>query len=597
MAQDPEARVFLIYLDIWHIASDGSGRASAPIAKLLNSVIGPRDLVGMMTPEMSPQNITFVRRGEGLDQLLRDSWTWGQRDRVNTVDPHENDIKYCYAGADSTVAKEMIERRREQKTLDSLDQTVTYLDGLREERKFVVLLSEGWVLFKQNDKLAAPVDGRAPSPPGIGTRGGQIATTDSGTDATRGSTTDACDRERVMLAYMDHELDVRRLAQRANRANVSFYPVDPRGLAVFDDPIGPLPPSNLTDDRTRLTLRQDGLRELAQQTDGAVVLNTNATGAALQKVMQDIGSYYLMSYYSTNQKLDGKFRRITVRVKREGVDVRNRPGYLAPTESEARAAGVMPPGGRVTGPGGMTMKPVAAPPTVTRALDAIIPGRGALPLRVQASGEEGRVRAIIELDAATAKLPEWSAGGTLQVTVDPEKSGTVPPVVLGASFTAGQRAVTVEGPEQPLAPGRYFVRVEARSPKGGASLKSTTDATVPARGALLGTAALAFRRGLSTGLNYVPTADPRFPRTDRLRVELPVFAQGATATAKVLTREGQPLTLNVMTTERTDATSGQRFIVADAILAPLAQGDYVLEVSTEQAGKKEAVGYGFRIVS
>jgi hypothetical protein len=37
------------------------------------------------------------------------------------------------------------------------------------------------------------------------------------------------------------------------------------------------------------------------------------------------------------QKLDGRFRRIRVEVKRPDVDVRSRPGYLAPTEAEARA--------------------------------------------------------------------------------------------------------------------------------------------------------------------------------------------------------------------------------------------------------------------
>ena len=60
----------------------------------------------------------------------------------------------------------------------------------------------------------------------------------------------------------------------------------------------------------------------------------------MRKVFQDVGSYYLLSYYSTNQKLDGRFRRIRVEVKRPDVNVRSRPGYLAPTESEARAAGV-----------------------------------------------------------------------------------------------------------------------------------------------------------------------------------------------------------------------------------------------------------------
>ncbi len=88
-----------------------------------------------------------------------------------------------------------------------------------------------------------------------------------------------------------------------------------------------------------MTARQDGLRELAGNTDGAVVLNTNDVKGGVARMMADLGSYYLMQYDSTNTKLDGRFRSITVRVKRAGVQVRARPGYLAPTEAEARARG------------------------------------------------------------------------------------------------------------------------------------------------------------------------------------------------------------------------------------------------------------------
>ena len=110
----------------------------------------------------------------------------------------------------------------------------------------------------------------------------------------------------------------------------------------------------------------------------------------MQKIFADVGSYYLMSYYSTNQKLDGRFRRIRVEVKRPDVDVRARPGYLAPTESEARAAGVaIARAGRANH---------APPPTVTRALDALAPARGNLPVRVQAVGGRSTIRAIVELD-------------------------------------------------------------------------------------------------------------------------------------------------------------------------------------------------------
>ena len=64
------------------------------------------------------------------------------------------------------------------------------------------------------------------------------------------------------------------------------------------------------------------------------------------RLMTDIGSYYLLGYVSTNTKLDGRYRRLTVRVMRPGVTVRARPGYLAPSASEVAAAGGAAGGGK-----------------------------------------------------------------------------------------------------------------------------------------------------------------------------------------------------------------------------------------------------------
>jgi hypothetical protein len=123
----------------------------------------------------------------------------------------------------------------------------------------------------------------------------------------------------------------------------------------------------------------------------------------------------------------------------------------------------------------------------------------------------------------------------------------------------------------------------------------TTFATVPADTAGVGTAALALRRGPSTGLAYVPTADPRFRRTERLRIEVPVAGEGFTGTGRLLTREGQALQVVVNVTTRADA-KGQQLAVAEAALAPLAAGEYVLELSLAKDGKPEIVSYGFRLI-
>jgi hypothetical protein len=156
--------------------------------------------------------------------------------------------------------------------------------------------------------------------------------------------------------------------------------------------------------------------------------------------------------------------------------------------------------------------------------------------------------------------------------------------------------VTVDNLSTRLTPGRYSVRAELTPRNGRIPISATTFASVPPDEAMVGGAALAFRRGPSTGLAYVPTADARYRRTERLKVEVPLLKEGVTATGRVLTREGQPLPLLVTCATRTDQPSSITVGVADVTLAPLAAGEYVLELTFTVSGKSEIVSYGFRLV-
>jgi VWFA-related protein len=587
------ARVFTLFFDRWQVQLPGSYHARKPIVDTLNQVIGPDDMIGVMTPEMSPGSITYSRRTASIERLVTDNWTWGAKYTTQRT-PQEDAIISCYqAKGDADLAGRMIARLREKQTLDALDALVGHLEVLRPERKFVLIFTEGWNLFRADESLSRTrADGGVPGndPVRVNPLTGGFAKqgeSDPRTGNVMGM--EGCERLRTMLAYSDHDTEFRMLLQRANRANVSFYPIDARGLVVFDTPIELGVPPLV--DRAWLTHRYDGLRTMAEQTDGHAVLDTNNVSGAMRKMFADVGSYYLLSYYSTNQKLDGRFRRIRVEVKRDGAEVRNRPGYLAPTEAEARAAG---------GAVDRALSKAGPPPTVTRALDALAPARGNLPVRVQAVGGRNTIRAIVELDAATAKQPEWMSGGTLKLTFEPERLSGMSPAKASQTLTVaidpGQRSIVVNGSEQPLPAGRYSVRAELTARNSRVPIQVTTFATVPADEVEVGTGGLAMRRGPSTGLTYVPTADPRFRRTERLRLEVPLAGEGFTGTGRMLTREGGAMPLVVTFNTRVDESSKQQFGVADVTLSPLAAGEYVLELSLAKDGKTEVVTYGFRLV-
>jgi hypothetical protein len=191
-----------------------------------------------------------------------------------------------------------------------------------------------------------------------------------------------------------------------------------------------------------------------------------------------------------------------------------------------------------------------------------------------------------ELDYRIRKELAWTAGAEAQVIVlAPDGAQVLSQTV---TVPAGQGSFGVHVPESgSLRPGDYAVSVRVQ-PESGSDLAVTDTARliIPDRASLLGEAVL-WRRGPSTGPRYLRTADPRFQRNERLRLELATSADGA-ATAQVLDRAGKPLQIPVQATVRSDP-AGFRWIVVDAGLAPLAPGDYAIEVSLADA--KQVTGF------
>ena len=135
--------------------------------------------------------------------------------------------------------------------------------------------------------------------------------------------------------------EVNRATRAINSADVAVYPVDIRGLiGAFVNPAtanatvqrgapapGPRPYSRRWRPRIRM---QDTMRTIAEATGGRVYLNTNAIGEARRaSAIDDSRVSYVLGYCSSRPEGDNRFRNISVKVNRSGIELRHRKGYLA----------------------------------------------------------------------------------------------------------------------------------------------------------------------------------------------------------------------------------------------------------------------------
>jgi VWFA-related protein len=147
----------------------------------------------------------------------------------------------------------------------------------------------------------------------------------------------------LTLTGLENQSQLRATVNSAVRANVSFYPVDARGLTA-ESPVGDASTSSgrgtgaftgatQSSRRSSTTGSQDTLYTLASDTGGKALVDSNDLAMGIRQAQEDISSYYILGYYSTNSAEDGKYRKIQVKlVSKElqastKVDFRN--GYYA----------------------------------------------------------------------------------------------------------------------------------------------------------------------------------------------------------------------------------------------------------------------------
>ena len=577
-AADPRNRVFVLYLDRYHVRLGGSHRARSALVEMLQRILAPNDLFAVLTTGTPVNRLTFGRKTETIESQLAQYW-WELAERGSSRrDEEEDKLAACfeYTGnaqevwaRDGAVARPLIDilkaRRREDLVLTHLEDLMVYLGGLRESRKSVLVMTEGWLLFQPDRGSAEQILGQSGGGiPPVGAQSGRLTTRPPEGYV---NSTD-CAAEANRLFNLDNLRRFRDIMQLANQRNVTFYPVNPSGLQVFDTDLNERsavidPVNALSQDMGRVRERRDALETLAENTDGLAVVD-NDLSAGLRRIVDDVSAYYVLTYASTNTKNDGTYRRIEVKVKQPDVRVRARRGYFAPKEGDmtARVVGAAP-------------EPGAA--EVEAAFGALSRLRPDAPLFTYGVIADQHAAIVVELTPAqalraTSGTPvqvellktNGTAVGKAEGTVEPATRGAIVRVPLGFDLDGPWRANVTVG-------------------AGRDRLQDSIE-VAESSGALVGDPLL-FRATPSPRSPLMPAADFRFRRTERVHVEWSRFGELDRREARLLARDGKPLAVPVTVTER--EADGRVSVAADLNLAPLADGEYAIELTVGRGTETE----------
>jgi VWFA-related protein len=575
-AAKDDVRLFAFFLDDYHVRKGTSMATANPLFRFIQNQIGPTDMVGVMYPLTPTAAIRFTRNHGAVATAL-------QRFRGRKYDyTPMNAFEEQYAHYPT----ETVERVRIQVSLTAIKSLITHMGSLKEGRKSLILISEGYTYMVPPQMRNANAQ-----MPGLGNP-----------DANNpfAGTNDPNEDRAQWLATMDMTNDLREVWDVANKNNVSIYCVDPRGLPGFEFDINE--GINMQTDQKFLTNTMDTLRSLSENTDGRAIVNRNDIEVAMKQIVKDSSAYYLIGYNSTQAPSDGRFHEIKVKVKRPGVEVRARKGYWA-LNAEQTARALAP------------AKPEMPKPMEAALASISRPSRSAV---VQtwvgtSRGENGKTRVTVVWEPVAHTPGEhFEAPSRVAVTaIAPDGSpyfrGRVPDVAMASisgSASAGGGAPP-KGPQRvtfDAAPGKMQLRLSVEGSAAQVLDTETREITVPdmtSPSAALGTP-LVFRARTLRDLQLlkgdpdpVPVTTREFLRSDRLLIRVPAYGPGgttATLSVHLLNRAGQPMSELPVTAA--PKAGEQQF---ELPLAGMVAGEYLFEIKTTGEGGEAKELLGFRI--
>jgi VWFA-related protein len=304
---DAAGRIFLIFIDDFHLQFRETPRTRQLIQKMLRLLIHEGDMFGIVSTGHSSisEQLTYDR------QVLESAI---ERITGGGLTPKE-----ITQGMQTSQGPAEL-RHRAHVAFSVAYDLMKNLEKVQNRRKAVLYISSGYDFDPFVEGRLEEQARRA----GITDQTDENGETLSGVDQTRKSADYQSQRSQQELAATDLYRELYDLIKAANRANASLYTIDPRGLIAGPDIDQDI---NMTDWQAFVRESQDSLRILAENTGGIAIVNQNDFDKGLKRIDNETSDYYVLGYYSSNPDPLRRTRKLEVRTSRPDVTVKARETY------------------------------------------------------------------------------------------------------------------------------------------------------------------------------------------------------------------------------------------------------------------------------
>ena len=580
-----EGRVFVLVLDDLHTRFTRTSRTRAAARQFVERYIGANDVVAVVNTSGYDKAMQDFTSNRQLALRAIDGAMGGKADSSTQAAIQDAMMNRDMPGTGSNMNAAFSDLQRHnnaRNAMRTLRNLADYMAGMRGRRKAVVYFSEG-LNYDTTDVFANRYAGEV-------------------------------------------QREIREMIAAATRANVAVYSVDPRGVTSgMEDAIEitgftadpALSPTSLMNE---MRLEHDSLRVVSEETGGLAILNQNDFRTAFTRILEDNSSYYVLGYYPTNDKRDGRFRKVEVRVKKPGLRVRARRGYVAPVVSAKKETDTKATDGAAR-----------TSPDLRQALDSPLPVSGltitAFAAPFKGAGNNVAIAMAIEVEGANMAFKQDAKGlfandlevalyaadvnsGKIRDGARDVLSLTLRPQTLEIVRASAFRVVRrIQVP-----PGKYQLRIGARESGGKlGSIIYDLDAPNFSKGPLT-MSGIAISSGSGSRMPTAspdpsvnefkdvlpapPTASREFPRGDNLAVfaevydNVPKTPHRVEIVAAVLADDGKVVhtTSDIRKSEELQGATGGYGYTTRIPLAGMAPGRYVLRLTaTSTLGNSQPV--------